>query len=604
MDFNALQKDLEVAASGNAAAFAGSGNTIYDKYVFLEELGHGAYGSVSKARKKASPSNTTLFFAVKHIDKKKAGTKGLKEVFGEVETMSLLNHPNIVRLEETFQDEANLWIVMEYVAGGELQKSLKARGSFSENATRHIVTQIILAMEYIHNKGIVHRDMKPANCLLHESGDQLLCKIADFGFAVLVGSDQCLTSFCGTTAFMAPEIIMDVNYGKPVDMWAVGVILYLLLCGEYPFVGSAKEEIGAVICGCRYNTNHPKMVSASPGLRDFLSKLLMLDPNKRYTAKDSLKHPWIKHAMTSTSTETTRSILREAAGGEIGEHHRRHDMSLLQLFRCTVHIVVATQRMIYLRRISLLRRNGADFPVLRCYGFLVSGRSDVTQLLCSGVFSGNPRAVQFLLPMVEGASQLEVLDLSSNNIDNMDLVQQIVKAVTNHTSLMVLNLENNPIPALAGRSLLRLARSQSKLRVIRVSGTLVAADIVAQILAALKDRRALGLPGGAGGGGGSSGMLLPFPAASGGQLTSPAGSPSTPAPASTRVQAPPTPMTGAGGGGGGVFRNNQQPSGGGVGSSSSTARAPSGTGGTTKSFTKLPPIHGALSGPSHPRGRK
>lgn len=589
MDFNAFQKDLEVAAAGKADSFAGQGSTVHDKYIFMEELGHGAFGAVCKARKKSSPANGTTFYAVKHIDKKKAGTKGLKEVFGEVETMSLLNHPNIVRLEETFQDESSLYIVMEYVAGGELQTSLKARGSFSENTTRHTVTQIILAMEYIHNKGIVHRDMKPANCLLHEAGDQLQCKIADFGFAVLVGSDQCLTSFCGTTAFMAPEIIMDLNYGKPVDMWAVGVILYLLLCGEYPFTSSGKEEIGSAICSCRYNVNHPKMVSASPGLRDFLGKLLVLDPLKRFTAKDALKHPWIKHAMSTTSTESTRLILREAAGEGVGESRRRTDMSMLLLFRCMAHIVIATQRMIYLRKATLLRRNGADLPILRNYTFLVSGRCDMTQLLCNGLFAHNPRLIGYVLPMVEAAPMLEVLDLSNNNLESMELLQQLVKAVTNHPNLVLLNIENNPVPALAGRALLRLARTPGKLRNIKVGGTLVAVDIVQQINVALKDRRAVGAGGGLGQGlalgqaqAMASPIMSPQPSA---RLNSSSGSFAS------------TPATS------GAARGYGDLSGGGAVASGGARTSVSGAGGprappvSGKTTTKFPPIHGAQQAP-------
>jgi hypothetical protein len=321
------------------------------------------------------------------------------------------------------------------------------------------------------------------------------------------------------------------------------------------------------------------MISASPGLRDFLGRLLVLDPNKRFTAKDALKHPWIKHAMSTTSSEATRRILREAAGEGVGESRRRTDMSMVLLFRCIVHIVIATQRMIYLRKTTQLRRNGADLPILRCYSFLVSGRCDVTQFMCSGLFAYNPRLVGYLLPMVECATSLEVLDLSNNNMESMDLVQQLVKAVTNHPSLVVLNIENNPIPALAGRALLRLARGAGRLRAIRVGGTLVAADIVQMILAALKDKRALGVP---------------VPSASAGVPPSGVGaSPVSPLPTGRSVGGPPPPSTPtaatASQGTAGVDRNSR-------GGPGPVARGPP-PAGSKGSATKFPPIPGAQQAP-------
>lgn len=525
MDFNALQKDLQDAAAlvhnshhGHSGGSGGSGahsSAVTDAYEFVEELGHGAYGSVMKARKRAralhrqskpnvrdgghsslstsgaSSSNDALF-AIKIIDKKKAGSKGLSEVMGEVETLSLLNHPNIVHLEETFQDDNTLWIVMEYVPGGELHPVLKRAGSFPESVARQIIIQLLLAVEYIHQKGIVHRDLKPANMLLKDETDYQI-KLADFGFAVLVGPDSFLTSYCGTGAYMAPEIVLDMNYGKPVDIWACGVILYLMIAGEYPFQATPQQDLsGAIVANKWQHNNHPKMQEASPGCRDFLSKLLTTDAKQRITAKEALKHTWIQTALQGLSLRSDAGAGRRG-GGEA----KQHQVAPLTRLKSWVSVIVAIHRMVFWRKLRWLRANHCDISLLRSFAFLVTGRYEPPRgvMNCSGLFVNNPRAIgMFLMPMVEGSATIDTLDLSDNGIDSVDLLQGIVKSLINHPSLTTLVLERNPIPALAGRGLVRLARAANRIKNIRLAGTNVGTDVMQQVANALKDKKVLNDP--------------------------------------------------------------------------------------------------------------
>lgn len=476
MDCQALQCTL-AGTRGTSTSFKSC--TFHQRYELLEEIGRGAYGTVWKCCRRNDDLRRP--YGVKIINKRRAGAKGLKGLMGEVETMSLLNHPNIVRLEETFQDEENLWIVMEYMSGGELRGVLRREGSFSEDQTRRIITQLLLALEFIHQRGFVHRDLKPENCLLSE-GD-LVCKISDFGFSVLVGSDQCLMSFCGTTFFMAPEIFGDTSYGKPVDMWAIGVMVYLMFTGEYPFTGSTQKEITDAICGGRYNLKTGKIAESSAALRDFISNLLEVDPTRRFSAREALKHPWIKLGLNMENPEAVQ------------ERMKNHGLRPRGVIRSVVIAVMAAHRLRYLRRCHLLDTSGCGgFLLLRNFRYAVSGVYEPPRPLldCSGMFAKNPLALTFLLPMVEASRTIEALDLSNNNIEAFSIFQQLMRTLGQHPSLMSLNLSSNPIPALAGRSLLRLARSpQSKLLHLGLEGTHVTHDTLTQIAAALKEKAVL-----------------------------------------------------------------------------------------------------------------
>lgn len=464
---------------------------IYNNYLFLEELGFGAYGTVTKAQKKLGGGSLSYqTYAVKHIDKRKAGAKGLKGVFGEVETMMLLNHQNIVRLEETYQDQQNLWIVMEHMAGGELGKAIKQEGKLSEVFCKKVILYLLFALQYIHEKGFVHRDLKPSNCLLANPGEPMV-KIADFGFAVLAGSDECLRSFCGTTAYMAPEILLGLNYGKPVDMWALGVMVFQMLSGDLPFVAHQGENIADLVADSRFNFAAPVWQNITPAAKDFICGLLEVDSGKRATAPECLEHQWLQSAMNGLDGHGKALSMRlgnDGAGSQSPDGKPKK-LSPRSLFRGAGIAVLAAHRLLFWGKCRALRREGADLPILRSFPYLIGKhyRPPTKAIDCSGQFTGQTKALQTFLKMFESATTIETLDLSSNGIDSLDLAQLVVKSASKHPSLVNLHLDNNALPPLAGRPLLRLARDPSRIRSITLNNTPIPVDVIQQIQTALKE---------------------------------------------------------------------------------------------------------------------
>lgn len=480
MDFYGLQDNLN---QSNSKVGTSRSVSIEDRYILQDQLGKGAYGIVWKGKKRLGNSNE--LYAIKQINMRHAGDKGMKDVIGEVETMSLLNHHNIVRLEETFRDETSLWIVMEYLPGGELQQVLKEK-CLSEQMTKIIVTQLLDALEYIHDRGIVHRDLKPANCLLSEA--DCTVKISDFGFAVLAGSDQCLTTYCGTVAFMAPEILLDKNYGKPVDMWALGIMTYMMFVGNFPFSGDNAHQLAQTIVKSKDIIESDEALKDTPLLKDFISGLLTQDPNRRLTAKDALKHRWVKAgAKSSTSADTLspqkgkKNSVSNAAAKKA--YHR---------FRAACIAIIAMHRLIFWNKYRhLVKIESERILVLKDLHYMLTGefKPKTAALDCSEMFSNKPEALEILFCMLDATKTVEHVDLSKNNIESLSLVQSLIKVLARHSSITHVNMSHNPIPALAGRGILRLARNPTcRLRSILLDHTDIPNDIVQQINNALKDK--------------------------------------------------------------------------------------------------------------------
>lgn len=472
MDFSALQDSLQYSLKLGSTSGA---EAIHSRYRIVERIGKGAYGEVWRGERRYGGKEQ---FAIKQVQKQNAGAKGLQEVMGEVETMSILSHPNVVKLEETFQDESNVWIVMEYLPAGSLQEQMSQR-SLPPSTTRRFITQLLLAIEYIHEKGVVHRDLKPANCLL--SNNDLLIKVSDFGFSVLAGTEQCLSRYCGTIAFMAPEILLEKHYGKPVDMWALGVIAYLMMYERYPFQGSTNAGVMKSIVKGRYQLDADRSYQCVL-FEDFISHLLAVNPNKRLTAKEALKHGWIKAGM-----EEDRNAHFQNLGSPRAPIKRRSSR-----WRAACLVVIAVHRIRYLQRLHRLRRIGLDSISVLCdYCFLATGsfKPKTTSLDCSRTFEEHPMAIMELLPMIESSSRITHVDLRCNNINSLALIQSILKTVVKHPTIRSLDLSNNPIPAVAGRAFLRLARNSTcRIFSINLGNTSIAPDTISQMNTYLKEK--------------------------------------------------------------------------------------------------------------------
>lgn len=209
--------------------------------------------------------------------------------------MCSLNHENILYLKEYFEEQNKVFLIMELLTGGELFDAVIKRGSYNEAEARTCFRQLLCGIEHMHSRGVCHRDLKLENLLLKTVGDLTVVKIADFGLAKrAVG--EAMHTICGTPQYVAPEVIQglkDTEYGPVVDMWAAGIVLFILLGGYPPFYSESEPELFKQIRKGHFSFNDPAWDGISFSAKDLISKLLVLDPLKRLTASQALQHRWL-----------------------------------------------------------------------------------------------------------------------------------------------------------------------------------------------------------------------------------------------------------------------------------------------------------------------
>ncbi|XP_069824123.1 serine/threonine-protein kinase 33 [Dendropsophus ebraccatus] len=271
---------------------------IQQIYTFGKKLGQGSFGVVIEATHGESGKK----WAIKKVNREKAGSSAVKLLEREVSILKTVNHNHIIHLEEVFETPKRVYLVMELCEGGELREILARRKRLSESETRHIIHSLACAIAYLHKKDIVHRDLKLENILVQsadaaDSEEMMLnIKVTDFGLAVQkggVGSENMLQSTCGTPIYMAPEVINAHDYSQQCDIWSIGVIMYMLLSGDPPFMGSSEEKLFEHIKRGDLIFSSAVWQSVSEAAKDVLQKLLRVDPADRITANELLDHPWI-----------------------------------------------------------------------------------------------------------------------------------------------------------------------------------------------------------------------------------------------------------------------------------------------------------------------
>ncbi|QLL30963.1 hypothetical protein HG536_0A07780 [Torulaspora globosa] len=270
-----------------------------------EVVGQGAFATV----KKAVERSTGKTFAAKIISKRKV-MGNMDGVTRELDVLRKLNHPRVVRLKGFYEDEEFYYLLMEFVSGGDLMDFVAAHGSVGEDAGREITRQVLEGVKYIHSQGISHRDLKPDNILI-EQDDPVLVKITDFGLAKVQGNGTFMKTFCGTLAYVAPEVIAGKSgaeenevrneYSSLVDMWSMGCLVYVILTGHLPFSGSTQEQLYKQIKKGSYHEGPLRDFRISEEAKDFIDSLLQVDPNARPTAEKALQHPWIRMAQVTSS---------------------------------------------------------------------------------------------------------------------------------------------------------------------------------------------------------------------------------------------------------------------------------------------------------------
>lgn len=276
-------------------------------------------------------------FAVKVIDKVKLGPKKMEMVEMEIKIMQRVGaHPNVISLAEIFETNEKMNLVMELITGGELFDKIVQLHHYTEKDASRVVQQILKACLHLHENGICHRDLKPENLLLESDSLDAAVKLGDFGLSAFIVPGKKLTKAVGTPGYIAPEILQTLDgdldgYGKEVDMWSVGVIMYILLCGFPPFYAEDDNEAFDLIIAGNYSYPAKYWDKISAAAKDLIDHLLVVDPTKRFTARQALDHPWTVSNDRSTHLGDTLTELKKF-------NARRH-------WRRGIHTIMAVGRM-------------------------------------------------------------------------------------------------------------------------------------------------------------------------------------------------------------------------------------------------------------------
>jgi len=271
-------------------------------YTLGDELGRGRFSVVNSAINVKEGRG----YAVKVVENKSlTDEENLEALETEIEILRKLDHPHIVSLKEVVVSTEDTYIVMELLSGGELFNRIVDKGPFPEAEAANLFAQILLSMEYLHSLSIVHRDVKPENILYLSSGaDQI--KLIDFGYAGVWTPEKPLTGLCGTPDYVAPEVLSwyddednGTPYGKGSDLWSLGVLLYVILSGCSPFSADEEEAILELVAQAKYEFHEAEWANITPDAKDLISKLLIVDPEKRLTMEQLLNHAWLKDAVLS-----------------------------------------------------------------------------------------------------------------------------------------------------------------------------------------------------------------------------------------------------------------------------------------------------------------
>ena len=284
MNIQVNQEQLVIQEKGNPSK----------KYKPTKMLGSGSFGSVYKAE-------NTIFHnvvAMKVIKKDPNNELDEEEIRNEIDILTKLSHPNIVKIYEFYISNSHYYIITEFCKEGELFSYIKNK--YSENQLAVLFYQVFSGLWYLHDNKILHRDIKLENIMISKkeidinTGEELFwVKIIDFGTAKIFEKNKSENDVVGSSYYIAPEVLKQ-NYNEKCDTWSVGVILYMMLVGRAPFDGKDDEEIIFKINSADYNSKDSKLMSHSPEVRDLVNKLLQKDFNKRYSAKEALEHPWFQ----------------------------------------------------------------------------------------------------------------------------------------------------------------------------------------------------------------------------------------------------------------------------------------------------------------------
>ncbi|MEQ2250981.1 Serine/threonine-protein kinase H1 [Ilyodon furcidens] len=277
------------------------------KYEIKALIGRGSFSRVVRVEHKS----TRQPYAIKMIETRYR--EGREVCESELCVLRRVRHTNIIQLMEVFETAERVYMVMELATGGELFDRIIARGSFTERDATRVLQMVLDGVKYLHALGITHRDLKPENLLYYHPGADSKIIITDFGLASSrKKGDECLMkTTCGTPEYIAPEILVRKPYTNAVDMWALGVISYILLSGTMPFEDDNRMRLYRQILKGKYSFSGEPWPSVSNLAKDFVERILTVDPSERLTAGQAIKHPWIISMAASSSMKNLQRCISQ-----------------------------------------------------------------------------------------------------------------------------------------------------------------------------------------------------------------------------------------------------------------------------------------------------
>lgn len=291
-----FEADMRMLNSGDVVYISNKGedfnyNSVLSEYDLKEVLGEGGFGKVYLAVDRVSGEKVAIkFMDVTHY---LSHASQIEEIYREADALQKLDHNNIIHLYKAFVQKKEVILIMEFAGGGELLERVEKKGSLWELDARDIFRQIANAISYWHNRGLIHRDLKLENVLFKEKGGFII-KIVDFGIAGVWRAQQKDKTDSGTLSYMAPEVLSrtKVEAGPPIDVWALGWMLYAMVIGVMPFWGDTEDEVVEQILKKKLKFKNTKPISSQ--LKDLITKMLTKDPEKRITMYELQNHPWME----------------------------------------------------------------------------------------------------------------------------------------------------------------------------------------------------------------------------------------------------------------------------------------------------------------------
>ena len=452
------------------------------EYEAFEELGKGAYATVYRVVHR----NTAEPYACKVMSKERLGTAGINQVKGEAAILERLDHPNIIRLHQVLEDEQHLILVTQLVTGGEVLKRLTQLHHYSERTAAQLMKNFVKILKYVHAEGIVHRDLKPENLLLRtnarDSKDDSCdseVMLADFGFAAKYEGIP-MTKACGTPYYIAPELLQTGVYNTrkgytppPCDMWSAGVMGYVLLCGYPPFrvardCKDAKSKLfKQIVAGKVHFDRGTSWDAISDAAKDFLHKLLIVDPNRRMTAEQAEEHPWFaEQGVRNTHDTHLQDSLSEMAA--LGK----------QPPKATTFGAEAAFKTQYTESCE---KHGAK-PNSSIVDQLDGATQPLHSLDLANTYLG-PKGFAVLVEIVNKHPTLRKLNMS-NCLVNTEGVTRLCKVLRDPRAVChidTIDLSDNPLTSASGRALLYLAQTKTEITTLKLKRTHISQPLLKKI---------------------------------------------------------------------------------------------------------------------------